>query len=120
MKKFIVTSIMALAIPGIALAEHPYLDVHSGYVRPYNPPAPVRPVRDSRSEGSNPWPFIAGAIIGGIVVNEINRDRDDREYRPYPPRQRYITVCENIPLYDVYGYYVRTERRCHQELVPAY
>lgn len=63
--------------------------------------------------GVNPWPFIAGAVVGGIIVNEVVREQ------PRPP-QRYVTVCEDIMLYDSSGRYIKTERHCRQELVPAY
>lgn len=102
MKKILVATILALSIPGLAFAdrgehhrEPPRYEHHRG--------------------GVNPWPFIAGAVVGGIIVNEVSRDRVE-EYRP---PMRYITVCENIELYDVNGYYVKTERQCRRELVPV-
>ena len=55
---------------------------------------------------SNPWPFIAGAVVGGLIVHEAQRD--------YP---KYVTVCNDVDLFDSYGRYVKTERICHQELV---
>ena len=61
--------------------------------------------------GVNPWPFVAGAVIGGIIVNEVNRDRE------YRPPMRYVTICEDLALYDSYGRYVRTERQCRKQLV---
>ena len=73
------------------------------------------PRREHRGGGVNPWPFIAGAVVGGIIVNEVISDRE--EYRR--PPMRYVNVCENIELYDQYGRYVRTERRCRRELVPV-
>lgn len=55
--------------------------------------------------GINPWPIVAGAVIGGLLVGSSNRAREPR----------YTTVCEDVALYDQYGNYVRTERRCRKE-----
>ena len=79
------------------------------------------PHREHRGGGGvNPWPFIAGAVVGGIIVNEVVRDREVVREREYNPPVRYVTICENIPLYDSEGRYIKTDRYCHQELVPAY
>jgi len=64
----------------------------------------------------NPWPFIAGAVVGGIIISEVGRERE-RESRP---PARYITVCQEIRLYDAKGRFVKTERSCHEELVTDY
>ena len=56
---------------------------------------------------------VAGMVIGGLIVAATRQNNDyDRA-----PRQRVVRVCEEIPLYDSYGYYVRSEVRCHNEII---
>lgn len=100
MKKLIIAAVIAaIVVPTIAVADR------GGHYR--------EPSRHGGG-GVNPWPFIAGAVIGGIIVHESGRNRE------YNPPQRYITVCEDIMLYDSNGRYVKSERYCHQELVSGY
>jgi len=57
--------------------------------------------------------FVGGLVLGGIIAHEINGhyyDSDEYEVRR-------VTVCNDIPLFDQNGNYVRTERRCHDEWV---
>ena len=74
--------------------------VASAHEGPWRQPATVE--RDR----INPWPFIAGAVVGGLIVHEAQKE--------YP---RYVTVCNDVDLFDSFGRYVKTERVCHQELV---
>lgn len=93
MKKVILAVALACMLPAVAMADR---GNHH---------------REHRGGGFNPWPFVAGAVIGGIIVHEADRDRERQ-----PPPRRYITVCENIMLYDARGTYIKTERHCHEEL----
>lgn len=96
---------MALLIPVTTFADH-------RYYRDY-----PRRGYEHEHRKSNPWPFIAGVVVGGIVVREIDRQRQRDELT-------YITVCEEYVVYDQWGHYIYderggivTQRRCRQELV---
>ena len=48
--------------------------------------APERFEREEhRGRGFNPWPFVAGAVVGGIIVNEYNKPRVITSKQPEPP-----------------------------------
>ena len=47
--------------------------------------APERFEEHHRGGGFNPWPFVAGAVVGGIIVNEYNRPRVITSRQPEPP-----------------------------------
>lgn len=102
---------MKKIIVGLVVASMLASSIAEGHDRGWREP----PRREHNGGGVNPWPFIAGAVVGGIIVNEVVRDREE-----YRPPQRYVTVCEDIMLYDSSGRYIKTERHCRQELVPAY
>jgi len=102
MKKVIVGLVVASLFSSNVFADHRY-----------EPPMRYDGYRDygygHRGGGVNPWPFIAGAVVGGIIVNEANRSRD--------VAPRYITVCRDIALFDSSGNFVKTDRICRQEYV---
>jgi Na+/H+-translocating membrane pyrophosphatase len=56
---------------------------------------------------------VAGIVIGGLLV-AATRQNDEYDRAP---RQRVVRVCEEIPLFDAQGYFVRNEVRCHNEVV---
>ena len=97
--------IAALLIPTIALADHDEWR--------------HRQEHEYRGGGDG-WKWLGGAIIGGIIINQIDRDRyaPPPQYVQYPPPMRRVLFCEDIPLFDVYGNVVRYQRQCHYELVP--
>ena len=48
---------------------------------------PMRHIPE-RGHGWNPWPFVAGAVVGGIIVREYNREPTVITSRqPEPPVQ---------------------------------
>jgi hypothetical protein len=104
MKKIILAAVIACMIPTMALADRD--DHHRGGER--------REHREGRGGGFNPWPFVAGAIVGGIIVNESNRD--DRYVERNPPRQRRVLLCEDYVTYDIYNRPL-VQRRCRYEWV---
>ena len=53
--------------------------------------------------GSNPWPFIAGAVIGGIIIHEAEKPA------PVP------APSENLAY--VNGVLMKRVQTCHQEIV---
>ena len=59
---------------------------------------------------------IAGLVIGTVLFNSArHNDNHDRYERVPPPRV--VRICEQVPLYDARGFYVRTEVRCHTEVI---
>lgn len=61
--KNILIAIALLTVPTLALADRD----HGGRYR-----EPPRHVERSHG-GFNPWPFIAGAVVGGIIIHEADR-----------------------------------------------
>jgi hypothetical protein len=57
--------------------------------------------------------FFGGMILGGIIAHEI----DGHYYDENNIEVRRVLVCNDIPMYDQYGYIVRYEHRCHYEWV---
>ena len=99
MKALIAITASLLMLTSVAAADDHYTS-HNG---PWRQPAPVERNR------INPWPFIAGAVVGGLIVHEAQKE--------YP---RYVTVCNDVHLFDSFGRYVKTERVCHQEIGRAH
>ena len=64
-------------------------------------------------DGGNLGSVVAGIVIGGLLV-AATRQNDEYDRAP---RQRVVRVCEEIPLFDAQGYFVRNEVRCHNEVV---
>jgi len=85
--------VMAFADPGERHHEHEHHEWHGGHFG---------------------WgEFVGGIILGGIIAHEIDGhyyDQDNREVRR-------VTVCNDIPLYNVYGQIVQYQRQCHDEWV---
>lgn len=97
MKKLFSILILAICLPAVALGDGRHHERH-------------------RDEGGrNPWPFIAGAVLGGVIVNEYSRGNRYEEPRP----ARRIQLCEDFISYDVYNRPI-VERRCHYEWVSDY
>jgi hypothetical protein len=60
--------------------------------------------------------FVGGLILGGLIVHEVNGhyyDNDEQEVRQ-------VNICENIPLFDMYGRVIHYYLRCHREWVQVY
>jgi hypothetical protein len=76
--------------------------------------------------GGDGWKWLGGAIIGGIIVDQIDRDRYApppvySQYPEYsaPPPMRRVLRCTNYISTDYYGNQT-AQRYCHYELIPAY
>jgi len=57
--------------------------------------------------------FLGGIVLGGIIAHEVGGHYYDSQYNEI----RQVTVCENVPIFDVYGNVIRFYQRCHQEWV---
>ena len=66
------------------------------------------PVHSDR--GSNPWPFIAGAVIGGIIVHEATKPPVES-----PPWRNAPVPAEGLVY--VNGVLMKRVQTCHQEIV---
>lgn len=67
---------------------------------------------------------VVGALIGGIIIGQATTPPPP-PYAYYPPvapetyghayhyAPRPVRQCFSVPLYDAYGRYVSTTRRCH-------
>ena len=66
------------------------------------------PERHAHHSSINPWPFIAGAVIGGIIVHEADQ----------PPKVITSNVVE--PPVLVNGIWMQRTLRCVQEIVTDY
>jgi hypothetical protein len=80
---------------------------------------------EHRSNGINPWPFLAGAVVGGIIIHEAERPVPAPVYRegaivyvngvPY----RYTTQCDpDYIVRDDRGNDVVVRGACRRALVP--
>ena len=85
---------------------------------------PMRHIPE-RGHGWNPWPFVAGAVVGGIIVHEYNREPTVITSRqPDPPvlvngvlMQRTYQCVQNI-VTDRYGN-EQLMNRCNWVFVPV-
>jgi hypothetical protein len=105
MKKLILLA--ALLIPTLAIAD-PYY--HNGWHGTHNP---YHGWRERGNRGFGWGGFFGGIILGGIIVHEI----DGQYYDENNIEVRRVLVCNDIPMYDQYGYIVRYEHRCHYEWI---
>jgi hypothetical protein len=80
---------------------------------------------EHRNNGINPWPFIAGAVVGGIIIHEAERPVPAPVYRegtivyvngvPY----RYITQCDpDYIVQDNRGNDIVVRGPCRRALIP--
>jgi len=69
---------------------------------------------------------VVGALIGGIIIGQATAEPSPPPYVYYPPHSygghiqghyhyapRPVRQCFSVPLYDAYGRYVSSTRRCH-------
>lgn len=69
---------------------------------------------------------VFGALIGGFIIGQATAEPVSPPHVYYPPHPpvghahghyyyspRPVRQCFSVPLYDAYGRYVSTTRRCH-------
>jgi len=112
MKTIIIAAVLISLIPTVALAQrdhdrgdHRYQ--HQEYRKEY---------RNHRSNRINGWHVLAGAMIGGIVINEINKNNTIIESQPIMPMRR-VLLCSDTIAYDYFGRAV-IRKECRYDWVP--
>jgi hypothetical protein len=70
-KVLVAVSIVAMSALGFSTTAS--AEEHHGWVRPYV------------GHTLNPWPFVAGAVVGGIIVHEYNTPPVIVNTQPDPP-----------------------------------
>lgn len=118
MKKFILGTVIALSI----LVAPPVMADHDDYRHGGD--------YGHRGGGGDGWKWLGGAIIGGMIVDQIDRNRYapppiyvQPPYGAYPPPyaapppMRRVMRCANFVVTDQWGNEF-IQQRCYYELVP--
>ena len=96
MKTVFVALTLAALLPAVAIADG----------RHDRPPARYSDHYD-RGNRTNPWPFIAGAVVGGIIIHEVAEANQPR------------VITSNAPVL-VNGVWMQRTYSCVQEIVTNY